>query len=286
MSERETATPSPAPRPFQVGAATPIPAAAPLLRPPAPLPVSAAGPAGLDLRFGSVTREILASASTGAVDRRVRILAPGSSSRASADLWLAGEPSRPAAHLGAAAALGRGRAACSANLPPPPPLMPGDRPCTLSSLEAQGDLHQARTGGARIRSIIVAPKEFLPDLSRRGVLAKGDFWQEVRPKHWWRKLKLSPSGSRHVDQRQRNSRRGEEAQIDLFKGACFRCSSTRHFVRHCKGEFLCLECKEPGHRARACPLRRRPPPPPVAPLAPQAYATVVRMPSRADARRR
>ncbi|KAK1620645.1 hypothetical protein QYE76_026162 [Lolium multiflorum] len=282
MRELETHPPS-APRPFQVGAATPNPAADLPLLPSSSPSVPATAQAGLDLRFGLITPEIVASAAKAAADRRGKAGALPeleASSRASATLRQAGASSRPSVLLEAAAAQGRSSAACSASLPPPPPLRPGDRPCTLADLEAQRAPPQARAAGGRLRSIIIASKEFKEELKQRGAQDSAGSWQEVRPKFWWRKFKHSSLGFRRVDQRR-------DASVDLFKGACFRCLSSRHFIRQCKGVLHCLECKKPGHRARDCPSRRPPPAGATSPRRPpqaalnhlQANAAAKRMPS-------
>ncbi|KAK1650817.1 hypothetical protein QYE76_068622 [Lolium multiflorum] len=109
----------------EVGAATPNPAAVLFIQPPSCPPAPATAQAGLDLRFGLVTPEIVASASKAAADRRGKSGAlpeMGAPSRASAALQQADASSSPSVRLEAAAAQGQGSAACPASLPPPPPL--------------------------------------------------------------------------------------------------------------------------------------------------------------------
>ncbi|KAM0858268.1 hypothetical protein ACQ4PT_047934 [Festuca glaucescens] len=149
------------------------------------------------------------------------------------------------------------RPACSEILPPPPPLRPGDRPQILASMEAQILPPRAKvsSGVPRLRSIIIAPVRKDDELSRRIPQDLGGKWQVVRPKFWWRKVNSSSSGARPAGRQQGNSWRGSAPESSRFKGLCFRCLSSFHFVRNCKGPVHCLVCKLPGHRARTCTAR-------------------------------
>jgi hypothetical protein len=279
MSEREL-PPATAPRSLQAGAATPnlpsaVPAASPVSTPlTAPLLAPAPAHAVQDLLFGSFTPEILAGSAEQALCRRTcSVQRPATASPSMASAPRAEHASSSSHHAGPAvsADLSADRAACTVQLPPPPPLRPGDRPQTVASLEARSLPFQAQVShrGARLRSIIVAPNQSAGELRRWIPQDPQEDWQLVRPKFWWRKVNPSFPRALHADPRQRTSRGALASESDPFKGRCFRCLSAQHFVRDCKDAVHCLDCKKPGHRARDCPSKRssaaaaapQPPPP-------------------------
>ncbi|KAM0847122.1 hypothetical protein ACQ4PT_055217 [Festuca glaucescens] len=270
MSEREPPSPTTAPRSIQAGAATQsrtYPAPALLLSPDASY--GAPPPVGLDLCFGSITPEIAAASAGRGQSRETRAaeLAAASSSRApDAPATTTPSPCKPTS-------VDLTGHASPEVLPPPPALKAGERPVRAGDaarpkISGSGKVSQAST---RLRSIIVAPFKDSTELSQEILNELDGKWQDVRPKFWWRKITHSSSGGQQAGRRQDHSRRTETTPVlRRFKGLCFRCLSSFHFVRNCSGQVHCIECKQPGHIGRNCPTKKStakaaPPPPPPPP---------------------
>ncbi|KAM0842749.1 hypothetical protein ACQ4PT_058165 [Festuca glaucescens] len=284
MSEREPPFPNPAPRSFQAGAATQ--SRIPSTTATNPSPVASYGappPVGLDLLFGSITPEIAAASAGRDQSRKTRAAelaaaSPSSAPDAPAPTALSTSvPSFPPVDLT--------HLTSPEVLPPPPALKAGERPvravdATRPEISASGKVSEAIP---QLWSIIVAPSRISTDLSHESPKDLDGNWQDVRPKFWWRKITPSSSGGHRASRRQGNSRRAETSPVLLrFKGICFRCLSSFHFVRNCSGRVHCIECKQPDHIARNCPTKKAstkatpppppPPPPPPGPLQANAAA--------------
>lgn len=138
--------------------------------------------------------------------------------------------------------------------PPPRILLRGECSKSAATFSTSDIAMDRQVGQPRLMSIVVRPSPHAsPSPS-----GHGDGWTEVQSRNarCASKRAHAVSGRPRRRQGQRpsfNVDPGREAFLRCFKGLCFRCLSSEHHRVDCRDPVHCIECKQPGHIARACP---------------------------------